>query len=348
MALSIKDPETDRLARAVAALTGESLTTAIRTALAERLAREQQRHGRRRGVADRLRRSRASARPCPSSIRARPTRSSATTNTGCRADGGRHFGSRRHSAGGAGTGPLRPGDRGRSRTSRHGRDSGRDRPGDRQPARPCGAMALDRFLAAAGVTVVPSTRPRPRSPASRCPAAARAGIPQPSTSTASPTLWRGAAASPSSSRARTRPHRHRTGSVSAIRARPRGPSAHRRDAVRLYPGLVLCGGKGRTDVPYYFSLARRPFHRLHRPAAGRWMLRLGERRGARRPSSARGAGISTRSAPCRPDRGRDERYHPAVRHRGFSGRKDRGRLAPDAGTSLRPPHRGMSCRRGAR
>ena len=55
MALSIKDPETDRLARAVAALTGESLTTAIRTALAERLAREQQRQGRRRGVADRLR-----------------------------------------------------------------------------------------------------------------------------------------------------------------------------------------------------------------------------------------------------------------------------------------------------
>jgi antitoxin VapB len=55
MALSIKDPETDRLARAVAALTGESLTTAIRIALAERLAREQQRHGHRRGVADRLR-----------------------------------------------------------------------------------------------------------------------------------------------------------------------------------------------------------------------------------------------------------------------------------------------------
>lgn len=32
----------------------------------------------------------------------------------------------------------------------------------------------------------------------------------------------------------------------------------------------------------------------------------------------------------------------------FLAEKDRGRLAPDAGTSLRPPHRGMSCRRGAR
>jgi len=40
MALSIRDPETDRLARELAALTGESMTEAIRTALEERLARE--------------------------------------------------------------------------------------------------------------------------------------------------------------------------------------------------------------------------------------------------------------------------------------------------------------------
>jgi antitoxin VapB len=40
MALSLKDPETDRLARALAALTGETLTEAIRKALAERLERE--------------------------------------------------------------------------------------------------------------------------------------------------------------------------------------------------------------------------------------------------------------------------------------------------------------------
>ncbi len=43
MALSIKDPETDRLARALADTTGESLTEAIRRALEERLARETQR-----------------------------------------------------------------------------------------------------------------------------------------------------------------------------------------------------------------------------------------------------------------------------------------------------------------
>jgi antitoxin VapB len=40
MPISIRDPETDRLAREVAALTGESLTSAINVALKERLARE--------------------------------------------------------------------------------------------------------------------------------------------------------------------------------------------------------------------------------------------------------------------------------------------------------------------
>ncbi len=43
MALSIKDPEADRLARALARATGESLTVAIRRALEERLEREQRR-----------------------------------------------------------------------------------------------------------------------------------------------------------------------------------------------------------------------------------------------------------------------------------------------------------------
>ena len=43
MALSIKDPETDRLARALADATGESITEAIRRALEERLTREKQR-----------------------------------------------------------------------------------------------------------------------------------------------------------------------------------------------------------------------------------------------------------------------------------------------------------------
>jgi antitoxin VapB len=54
MALSLKDVETDRLAREVAALTGESLTVAIRTALAERLARERRRRGRSTDLKTRL------------------------------------------------------------------------------------------------------------------------------------------------------------------------------------------------------------------------------------------------------------------------------------------------------
>ena len=45
MALNIKDPETDRLARRLARLTGKSITRAVRTAIAERLEREQQRRG---------------------------------------------------------------------------------------------------------------------------------------------------------------------------------------------------------------------------------------------------------------------------------------------------------------
>ena len=41
MALSIKHPEADRLARELAACTGETLTNAVLTALRERLMREQ-------------------------------------------------------------------------------------------------------------------------------------------------------------------------------------------------------------------------------------------------------------------------------------------------------------------
>jgi antitoxin VapB len=44
MALSIKHPEADRLARALAAQTGESLTEAIINALRERLIRQQTRY----------------------------------------------------------------------------------------------------------------------------------------------------------------------------------------------------------------------------------------------------------------------------------------------------------------
>jgi antitoxin VapB len=54
MAISLKDRETDRLAREVAALTGETPTQAIRKALAERLERERLRRGQPADLAERL------------------------------------------------------------------------------------------------------------------------------------------------------------------------------------------------------------------------------------------------------------------------------------------------------
>jgi antitoxin VapB len=54
MALSLKDPETDSLARQVASLTGETLTEAVRTSLAERLARERLKRGRPADLDDEL------------------------------------------------------------------------------------------------------------------------------------------------------------------------------------------------------------------------------------------------------------------------------------------------------
>ena len=53
MPLSIKDPETDRLARELSKATGESLTTAVATALRERLERVRGR-ARGQGLADEL------------------------------------------------------------------------------------------------------------------------------------------------------------------------------------------------------------------------------------------------------------------------------------------------------
>ena len=54
MALSLKDKETDSLARQVASLTGETLTQAIRTSLSERLQRERLKRGRPANLADEL------------------------------------------------------------------------------------------------------------------------------------------------------------------------------------------------------------------------------------------------------------------------------------------------------
>jgi antitoxin VapB len=55
VALSIRDPKTDRLARELARLTGETMTQAIRTALEERLGRERkQRERQAEALADEL------------------------------------------------------------------------------------------------------------------------------------------------------------------------------------------------------------------------------------------------------------------------------------------------------
>ena len=45
MALNIKDPETDRLARQLAELTDENITDAVKAALRDQLEREQRRRG---------------------------------------------------------------------------------------------------------------------------------------------------------------------------------------------------------------------------------------------------------------------------------------------------------------
>jgi len=54
MALSLKDKEADSLARQLASLTGETLTAAVRTSLAERLRREWLKRGRPANLADEL------------------------------------------------------------------------------------------------------------------------------------------------------------------------------------------------------------------------------------------------------------------------------------------------------
>jgi len=54
MPLNIKDQRAHDLARRLADLTGESLTDAVRTALQERLKREEARHGSARSLKERL------------------------------------------------------------------------------------------------------------------------------------------------------------------------------------------------------------------------------------------------------------------------------------------------------
>ncbi len=65
----------DRLARAVAALNGETLTDAVRVALAERLARERRRRGEAAGLADQLEQLGQECAALPDLTEAAPTRS---------------------------------------------------------------------------------------------------------------------------------------------------------------------------------------------------------------------------------------------------------------------------------
>lgn len=85
LALSIKHPEADRLARELAERTGETLTEAVINALRERLARET---GRVRSLplSEELRRIGARCAALPVSTRARRSRSSDTTSRGYLAD----------------------------------------------------------------------------------------------------------------------------------------------------------------------------------------------------------------------------------------------------------------------
>lgn len=79
MALSVKDSETDRLAREAARLTGESPTEAVRKALAERPERERLGRGKpRKGVAEQL-----YALRCPILTHARLTKPSVVMKMGC-------------------------------------------------------------------------------------------------------------------------------------------------------------------------------------------------------------------------------------------------------------------------
>ena len=134
MALSIKDPETERLARALAQRTGETLTVATRRALEERLRRigaplDAPRCSRT------LRRSAGGGAKCRCSILAARTRSLAMTRTGCPADGDRRLGDCRHRVQRTRGRELRTPHRRCACSPDFGRDRAGNRDGDRDPAR---------------------------------------------------------------------------------------------------------------------------------------------------------------------------------------------------------------------
>jgi len=86
MALSIKDPETERLARDLARLTGENITTATRRAIEERLRRVAVIPASHLAGGTGGNPNGAGAR-CRSSMTERQIRSSVMMSMDCRADG---------------------------------------------------------------------------------------------------------------------------------------------------------------------------------------------------------------------------------------------------------------------
>lgn len=99
MALSIKNPETERLARELANVTGESLTEAVTQALRDRLVRETG-----RGVILRCEKTSSAFKKkllvCRCWTIEVPMRSLGITRTDCRPEHGhRHFGADRNSVG---------------------------------------------------------------------------------------------------------------------------------------------------------------------------------------------------------------------------------------------------------
>ena len=83
MALNIKHPEADRLARELAARTGETITEAVLNALRERLKRQGAKSP--LNLKDEIMEISRRCAALPRLTAARPTRSSATTNAGCHA-----------------------------------------------------------------------------------------------------------------------------------------------------------------------------------------------------------------------------------------------------------------------
>ena len=93
MALNIKDPEADRLARELAARTGETITQTVVASLRDRLKRETAKSA--LGLKDEIMDISRRAAALPAAPPARPRRSSPTTSAGCLVDADRYFRPRR-------------------------------------------------------------------------------------------------------------------------------------------------------------------------------------------------------------------------------------------------------------